>query len=67
MVSHAVLLISDGDFVEPGIVEKIKALAAKGIDFHVLGVGSVEGDWVPAPERTYFQPHAMEASGISAQ
>lgn len=49
--SHAILLISDGDFEEPGVEEKIKTLAAKGIRFHALGIGSTEGDWVPAPER----------------
>lgn len=49
--SHAILLISDGDFVEPGAEEKIRALAAKGIKFHALGIGTTEGDWVPAPER----------------
>lgn len=49
--NHAVLLISDGDFAEPGIEQKIRTLATKGVKFHVLGIGSTEGDWVPAPER----------------
>lgn len=49
--NHAVLLISDGDFVEPEAEHKIRTLAAKGVKLHVLGIGSEEGDWVPAPER----------------
>ncbi len=46
--TNSILLISDGDFVEPGLEEQIKALAAKGIRFFALGVGTPGGGPVPA-------------------
>ncbi len=41
--THAVLLISDGDFVEMGLRDRISRLAADGIRTHVLGIGTAEG------------------------
>ncbi len=50
---NAFLLISDGDFAEPGLDGEIKELAETGIQLHVLGIGTSEGGWVPGPnERT---------------
>ena len=46
--ARAVLLISDGDFDEQGLEERIADLTSKGIKFHVLGVGTEEGARVPA-------------------
>ncbi len=48
--THAVLLISDGDFVEPDLEAKVRALATDDIRLHVLGIGTTEGDRVPAPQ-----------------
>ncbi len=45
--THAILLITDGDFAEPGLVQKATAMAEKGIRLHILGVGSPEGAAVP--------------------
>lgn len=47
--ARAILLISDGDLDEPGLPEQIARLAAAGIRFHALGVGTPEGAEVPAP------------------
>jgi len=41
------LLITDGDFDEPGLQEKIRELREKGIHLHVLGVGTEGGGPVP--------------------
>jgi Ca-activated chloride channel family protein len=46
--SRAILLLSDGDFDEPDLTERIAKLAAEGIRFHVLGVGTPDGARVPA-------------------
>lgn len=45
--SRAILLISDGDFAEPGLLEQIKALSKEFVHFYVLGVGTPEGSRVP--------------------
>jgi Ca-activated chloride channel family protein len=47
--SRSLLLISDGDFDEPGLIERIRALAANGVRLHVLGIGTPEGATVPGP------------------
>lgn len=44
--THALLLISDGDFVEMGLEERIRRLASDGIRTHVLGIGTSEGGLV---------------------
>jgi Ca-activated chloride channel homolog len=43
-----VLLITDGDFMELGLEERVRTLAESGIHVHVLGVGALEGGPVPA-------------------
>ncbi len=45
--AKSLLLISDGDFDEPGLSEAVRKLAAQGIHFDVLGVGTSEGGPVP--------------------
>ena len=45
--SHSLLLISDGDFDEPGLPRQVAALKAKGIPLYVLGVGTAQGERVP--------------------
>lgn len=48
--ARAILLISDGDFDEPGLRDRISRLAAQGIRFHTLGIGTPGGATVPAPQ-----------------
>lgn len=45
--ARAILLISDGDFDEEGLEERVRALAEKGIHLHALGIGSEDGGPVP--------------------
>lgn len=47
--ARSILLISDGDFDEPDLVERVRKLGEKGIRFHVLGIGTSGGGRVPAP------------------
>ena len=47
--ARSILLISDGDFDEPDLPERIRKLAQSGIRLHVLGIGTSEGGRVPAP------------------
>lgn len=49
--SHSLLLISDGDFVEEGLINQIEVLSKKGMKLHVLGIGTKEGGWVPEPDK----------------
>lgn len=46
--ARAILLISDGDFDEPDLPDQVARLAAAGIRFHALGIGTPEGAPVPA-------------------
>jgi len=43
----SLLIVSDGDFDEPGLEERVRLFAEAGVRVHVLGVGSQEGDVVP--------------------
>ncbi len=45
---RSILLITDGDFDEPGLLQRIQALSDNGIKLHVLGIGSTAGGPVPA-------------------
>ena len=44
---NSLLLITDGDFDEPDIEQKLMAFRAEGVRTHVLGVGTAEGGTVP--------------------
>jgi len=44
---NSLLIVSDGDFDEPGLEERMQAFAANGVRVHVLGIGTPEGDAVP--------------------
>ncbi|MGB5833442.1 MAG: VWA domain-containing protein [Thiohalocapsa sp.] len=46
---RSLLLITDGDFDEPGLPERVAGLFERGIRLHVLGVGSEVGGDVPGP------------------
>jgi Ca-activated chloride channel family protein len=48
--ARSVLLITDGDFDEPELVERVRKLAESGVRFHVLGIGTPQGGRVPAPK-----------------
>ncbi len=45
---RSILLISDGDFDEPDLIQRAQALADNDIHLHVLGVGSTGGGPIPA-------------------
>ncbi|UCC56471.1 MAG: VWA domain-containing protein [Gammaproteobacteria bacterium] len=57
----SLLIITDGDFDEQGLEERMKELAAAGIRVHILGVGTQEGDAVPGRGRE--SPWIMNRSG----
>jgi Ca-activated chloride channel homolog len=44
---RSILLISDGDFDEPGLVDTIRDLKRQGITLHTLGIGTPGGGPVP--------------------
>ncbi len=48
--ARSILLISDGDLDEPGLVPRVEKLARQGVRFHVLGVGTKEGARVPVQQ-----------------
>nr|WP_207280847.1 VWA domain-containing protein [Thiocystis violacea] len=48
--ARAILLISDGDFDEPRLLDQVSRLAERGIRVHTLGIGSTDGATVPAPQ-----------------
>lgn len=45
---RSILLITDGDFDEPDLIQRIQALSRNDIKLHVLGVGSSGGGPIPA-------------------
>ncbi len=45
---RSILLISDGDFEEPNLLQRVQALADNGIQLHALGMGSTGGGPIPA-------------------
>ena len=58
---NSLLIITDGDFEEQGLEERLKELAAAGIRVHILGVGTPEGDSVPVEGRN--APWIMNRTG----
>jgi Ca-activated chloride channel family protein len=46
--SRSILLISDGDFDEPDIIEQVNSMRDQGITLHTLGIGTAGGGPVPA-------------------
>ncbi len=54
--AKAMLLISDGDFDEPGLVDRVSALAERGMPLHVLGIGTAEGADVPGDRGPLLAP-----------
>jgi Ca-activated chloride channel family protein len=58
---NSLLIISDGDFEEQALEQRLKELAAAGIRVHILGVGTPEGDSVPGEGRN--APWIMNRTG----
>jgi Ca-activated chloride channel family protein len=58
---NSLLIISDGDFEEQVLEQRLKELAAAGIRVHILGVGTPEGDSVPGEGRN--APWIMNRTG----
>jgi len=57
--SNSLLIISDGDFDEEGLESRVRTLAESGVNVHVLGIGTPEGDAVPGLNN----PRIMGRSG----
>lgn len=45
--NNSLLIVSDGDFDEPGLEQRLQTFAADGVRVHTLGIGTPEGDAVP--------------------
>lgn len=45
---NSLLIITDGDFDEPDLTQQLQAFAQRGVSVHILGIGTPEGDTVPA-------------------
>jgi Ca-activated chloride channel family protein len=48
---NSILIITDGDFAEEGLEQRLLGLAGKGVRVHILGVGTPGGDRVPGPRQ----------------
>jgi Ca-activated chloride channel family protein len=46
---NSLLIITDGDFDEPGLIRRLEVFADGGVHVHILGIGTAEGDSVPGP------------------
>lgn len=55
---RALLLVSDGDFDEPGLVERVRQMTRDGLQLHVLGIGTSGGGMVPAERGTLIRDAA---------
>jgi len=44
---NSLLVITDGDFDEPDLEQRLQVFASSGVRVHILGVGTPEGDAVP--------------------
>jgi len=45
----SLLIITDGDFDEPGLIQRLEEFAREGVRVHVLGIGTAAGGSVPGP------------------
>ena len=48
--TSSLLIVSDGDFDEQGLEERLQVFAADGVRVHILGIGTPEGDAVPGKQ-----------------
>ena len=51
---NTLLIITDGDFDEAGLEERVRSFAAAGVRVHVLGIGTPEGDAVPGDNNPWL-------------
>ena len=51
---NSLLIITDGDFDEAGLEERMRSFADAGVRVHVLGVGTPEGGEVPGNNNSPF-------------
>lgn len=61
--ARAILLITDGDFDEPDLTDRVRKLAEQGIRLHVLGIGTEQGARVPAPPPAQAGSWVTDRSG----
>lgn len=59
--SNSLLVITDGDFVEEGLLERLHRLKNEGVHVHILGIGTPDGDSVPGPRPD--SPWMIQANG----
>jgi Ca-activated chloride channel family protein len=52
---NSLLIVSDGDFDEPGLEERLQAFADNDVRVHVLGIGTPEGDAVPGRDGLWIR------------
>ena len=52
---NSLLIITDGDFDEPGLEQHLQEFAARGVRVHILGIGTPEGDAVPGREGQWIK------------
>jgi len=51
---NSLLIVTDGDFDEPGMIERLQAFAAENVRVHVLGIGTAEGANVPGEKQEWI-------------
>ncbi len=59
--TNSLLIITDGDFVEEGLEQRLNNLARNGVRVHILGIGTPEGDSVPGQRAS--SPWMTQANG----
>lgn len=52
---NSLLIITDGDFDEPDLAERLQTFSAAGVRVHILGIGTPEGDAVPDMKNVWFR------------
>ncbi|MGB5607127.1 MAG: VWA domain-containing protein [Gammaproteobacteria bacterium] len=52
---NSLLIITDGDFDEPGLEQRLRDSAAEGVSVHILGVGTAAGDAVPGKDGLWIK------------
>jgi len=53
--TNSLLIVSDGDFDEPGLEQRLREFAANGVRVHTLGIGTPEGDAVPGKQGLWIR------------
>jgi Ca-activated chloride channel family protein len=52
---QGILLVSDGDFIEPGLEQTVRELHEDGIYLYVLGIGTPQGGSIPGSNGGWLQ------------